>query len=121
MSKMMEGLTSTGVCILGSVLACSIVVHNWSQVRLVSTVRAQGEARTGKRVATVSAVLTVGSSHAGEGTACWKSSIPCGKGLVKRPEDGWRSIYNNLALDKVRVAACPIQIDYVRLSLGYRA
>jgi hypothetical protein len=28
------------------------------------------------------------------------------------------SSYNNFALDKVRVAACPIPIDYVRLPLG---
>jgi hypothetical protein len=44
----------------------------------------------------------------------------CG-GLVKRPED-WRwSSYNNFALDKATVAACPIQIDYVSLPVGYRA
>jgi hypothetical protein len=43
------------------------------------------------------------------------------KGLVNRQED-WRwSSYNNFALDKATVAACPIQIDYVRLPLGYRA
>ena len=43
------------------------------------------------------------------------------KGLVTRQED-WRwSSYNNFALDKATVAACPIQIDYVRLPLGYRA
>jgi len=43
------------------------------------------------------------------------------KGLVKRPED-WRwSSYNNFGLDKATVAACPIQVDYVRLPLGYRA
>jgi len=46
---------------------------------------------------------------------------PVKKGLVKRRED-WRwSSYNNFALDKATVAACPIQIDYVRLPLGYRA
>jgi REP element-mobilizing transposase RayT len=46
---------------------------------------------------------------------------PVKKGLVKRPED-WRwSSYNNFALDKETVAACPVQIDYVRLPLGYRA
>lgn len=40
---------------------------------------------------------------------------------VKRPED-WRwSSYNNFALDKATVAACPIQIDDVRLPLGYCA
>jgi hypothetical protein len=34
----------------------------------------------------------------------------------------WRwSSYNNFASDKATVAACPIQIDYVRLPLGYRA
>jgi len=46
---------------------------------------------------------------------------PVRKGLVKRPED-WRwSSYNNYALDKATVAACPIQIDYVQLPLGYAA
>ena len=40
---------------------------------------------------------------------------PVRKGLVKRPED-WRwSSYNNFALEKQRVAACPLQIDYVRM------
>jgi hypothetical protein len=46
---------------------------------------------------------------------------PVRKGLVKRPQD-WRwSSYNNFALDKATIAACPIQIDYVRLPEGYRA
>jgi putative transposase len=46
---------------------------------------------------------------------------PVKKGLVKRRED-WRwSSYNNFALDQATVTACPIQIDYVRLPLGYRA
>ena len=46
---------------------------------------------------------------------------PVRKGLVNHPGD-WRwSSYNNFALDKATVAACPIQIDYVRLPLGYRA
>jgi hypothetical protein len=46
---------------------------------------------------------------------------PIRKGLVKRPED-WRwSSYNSFALGKVTVAAFPIQIDDVRLPLGYRA
>jgi hypothetical protein len=45
---------------------------------------------------------------------------PVRKGLVKRPED-WRwSSYNNFSLDKVTVAARPIQIDDVQLPLGYR-
>jgi REP element-mobilizing transposase RayT len=45
---------------------------------------------------------------------------PVRKGLVKRPQD-WRwSSYNNFALDKATVAACPIQIDDVRLPEGYR-
>ncbi|HEV2495393.1 MAG TPA: transposase [Terriglobia bacterium] len=40
---------------------------------------------------------------------------PVRKGLVKRPED-WRwSSYNNFTLDKERVAACPLLIDYVRM------
>jgi len=43
------------------------------------------------------------------------------KGLVKRPEDGRWSSYNNFALDQATVAACPLQIDDVRLPLGYRA
>jgi hypothetical protein len=46
---------------------------------------------------------------------------PVRKGLVKRSED-WRwSSYSNFALDKATVAACPIQIDYVRLPVAYRA
>jgi len=46
---------------------------------------------------------------------------PVKKGLVKRRED-WRwSSYKNFASDKATVTACPIQIDYVRLPLGYRA
>jgi len=46
---------------------------------------------------------------------------PVRRGLVKRPED-WRwSSYNNFALDKATVTACPIQIDYVSLPAGYRA
>jgi REP element-mobilizing transposase RayT len=45
---------------------------------------------------------------------------PVRRRLVKRPQD-WRwSSYNNFALDKATVAACPIQIDYVRLPEGYR-
>ena len=43
------------------------------------------------------------------------------KGLAKRPED-WRwPSYNNTALEKATEAACPIQIDDVRLPLWYRA
>ena len=46
---------------------------------------------------------------------------PVRRGLVQRPED-WRwSSYNNFSLDKATVEACPIQIDYVRLPIGYRA
>ena len=46
---------------------------------------------------------------------------PVRKGLAKRPED-WRwSSYNNFALAKATVAACPLQIDYVHLPPGYRA
>jgi REP element-mobilizing transposase RayT len=41
---------------------------------------------------------------------------PVRKRLVKRPQD-WRwSSHYNFALDKAIVAACPIQIDYVRLA-----
>lgn len=40
---------------------------------------------------------------------------PVRKGLAQRRED-WRwSSYNNYSLDRARVAACPIQVDYVRL------
>jgi hypothetical protein len=46
---------------------------------------------------------------------------PVKKGLVRRREDGRWSSYNNFDLDKATVAACPIQIDYVRLPLGYHA
>jgi hypothetical protein len=46
---------------------------------------------------------------------------PVKKGLVKRREDGRWSSYNNFALVKATLAACPTQIDYVRLPLGYRA
>ena len=43
------------------------------------------------------------------------------KTLAKRPEE-WRwSSYNDFALDKATVAACPIQIAYVRLPLAYHA
>ena len=46
---------------------------------------------------------------------------PVRKGLVKRPAD-WRwSSYNHFARNEATVAACPIQIDYVRLPLGYCA
>jgi REP element-mobilizing transposase RayT len=39
---------------------------------------------------------------------------PVRRGLAKRPED-WRWLsYNNFSLQKQRVAACPVQIDYVR-------
>jgi REP-associated tyrosine transposase len=45
---------------------------------------------------------------------------PVRKGLVRKPED-WRwSSYNNFALDKMVVAACPIQIHYVQLPESYR-
>ena len=45
---------------------------------------------------------------------------PVRKGLVPGPEV-WRwSSYHNFALDKATVAACPIQMDYVRLPEGYR-
>lgn len=45
---------------------------------------------------------------------------PVREGLVKQPQY-WRwSSYNNFALDKAIVAACPIQIEYVQLPEGYR-
>jgi hypothetical protein len=46
---------------------------------------------------------------------------PVLKGLVKRPEDGHWSNYNNFALGKATVAARSIQIDDVQLPLGHRA
>jgi putative transposase len=46
---------------------------------------------------------------------------PVRRGLVKRPAE-WRwSSYNNFSLRDDRVAACPTQIDYVRLPHDYRA
>ncbi len=45
---------------------------------------------------------------------------PVRKGLVSKPEEWQWSSYNNFALDKERVSRCPIQIDYIRLPLGYR-
>jgi REP-associated tyrosine transposase len=43
------------------------------------------------------------------------------EGFVDKPE-AWRwSSYNNFALDKAVVAACPLQVDYVHLPEGYRA
>lgn len=40
--------------------------------------------------------------------------------LVSSPQD-WRwSSYNNFSLDQSVVAACPIQIDHIRLSDDYR-
>ena len=46
---------------------------------------------------------------------------PVRRGLAKRPYQDWRwSSYNNSALDKATVVACPTQIDYVRLPEGYR-
>ena len=46
---------------------------------------------------------------------------PVRKGLVKRPEDGRWSSYNNFALDKATVASRPIRNYDVRSPLGYRA
>jgi len=46
---------------------------------------------------------------------------PVLKGLVKRPEDGRRSSYNNFDLDKATAAAWPIPFDDVRLPLRYGA
>ena len=46
---------------------------------------------------------------------------PVRKNLVSRAEE-WRwSSYNNFALDKGKVACCPIQIDHVHLPEGYQA
>jgi hypothetical protein len=39
---------------------------------------------------------------------------PVRRGLAKRPQDWCWSSYNNFSLEKQRVAACPVQIDYVR-------
>jgi len=46
---------------------------------------------------------------------------PVKKGLVERPEEWPWSSCNNFGLDKGRVVACRIQIDYVQLSEDYRA
>jgi putative transposase len=46
---------------------------------------------------------------------------PVKKGLAERPEEWLWSSYNNYSLDAARVAACPIRIDYFRLSEDYRA
>jgi REP-associated tyrosine transposase len=45
---------------------------------------------------------------------------PVRQGLVKRPEGGRWSRYNNFAVDHQIVAACPVEINYVRLPEGYR-
>jgi REP-associated tyrosine transposase len=46
---------------------------------------------------------------------------PVRKGWVAKPQE-WRwSSYNNFALDKAAVAACPLQVDYVHLPESYRA
>jgi REP-associated tyrosine transposase len=45
---------------------------------------------------------------------------PVRKGLATRSEDWQWSSYNNFSLDKFVVAACPIQIDYIRLPDSYR-
>ena len=39
---------------------------------------------------------------------------PVEMGLASRPQDWAWSSHNNFALEKSCVAACPIQIDYVR-------
>jgi putative transposase len=41
---------------------------------------------------------------------------PVRRGLAKRPEDWPWSSYGNYSLDKQRVAACPIQMDVVRIT-----
>ena len=46
---------------------------------------------------------------------------PARKGSTKRPQDWRSSSYNHYASDPATVAACPIQIDYVSLPVGYRA
>ena len=40
---------------------------------------------------------------------------PVTKGLVTRPEEWKWSSYGNYAVDRSRLAGCPIQIDYVRV------
>jgi len=60
-----------------------------------------------------------GGSRTAPTNACYDAVRVTQKGLVKRLED-WRwSSYNNFDLDKATVAACPIQINDVRLPLGY--
>ncbi len=51
----------------------------------------------------------------------WLHMNPVLKGRVKQPENGQWSGYHNFTLRMATVTACPIQIDYVRLPLGYRA
>jgi putative transposase len=46
---------------------------------------------------------------------------PVRKGLVARPEEWHWSSYNNFSLSPGVVAACPIQIDYIRLPDSYHA
>ncbi|HUZ46856.1 MAG TPA: hypothetical protein VMW54_09475 [Terriglobia bacterium] len=45
---------------------------------------------------------------------------PVRKGLVSKPQEWQWSSYNHFALDKERVRRCPIQMDSIRLPLGYR-
>ncbi len=69
--------------------------------------------------ATVTALVTVGFPFDDE--LEYMNLNPVRKGLVKRPEDGQWPSYNNFALEKATVAACPIPINYVRLAQGQRA
>jgi hypothetical protein len=46
---------------------------------------------------------------------------PVRKGLAEHPRQWPWSSYRNFALEKSRVAACPIHIDYIRLPEDYHA
>ncbi len=63
--------------------------------------------------------MTVGLSF--DGKLEYMHLNPIRKGVVNRPEDLRWSGYNNFALEKGTVAACPIQIDCVRMPSGLRA
>jgi len=41
---------------------------------------------------------------------------PVNKGLVRRPREWKWSSYGNYAVDRSRLAGCPIQIGYVRVA-----
>lgn len=46
---------------------------------------------------------------------------PVRQGLVEKPEQWPWSSTNNFALEQGAVEGCPMQMDYARLPVGYRA